>query len=71
MSTSKPSESNSGPRELIKPHEGDARYQRRTASGQFGPADSVKRSQRADKARQSSVQPPDGQGDKGDHAKKK
>ena len=65
MATAKKS---AGPRELIKPHEGDARYQRRDADGKFGEADKVSRSQPADKANKSSHVPPRNQGDKGDHA---
>ena len=61
----------SGPRELIKPHEGDARYQRRTPGGEFGEGDKVSRSQVADKAQQSKTAPPRHQGDKGDSQKAK
>ena len=57
----------SGPRELIKPNEGDARYQRRDADGKFGDADKVSRSQAADKATKAKSTAPRGQGDKGDH----
>ena len=63
----------SGPRELITPHKGDSRYQRRDEDGKFGEADKVSRAQPADKAQKSSTVPPKSQGDKGDHkpAKKK
>jgi hypothetical protein len=61
----------SGPRELIKPHEGDARYQRRQNSGEFGEGDKVSRAQPDDKAHKSKTEPPKNQGDKGDYQKKK
>ena len=64
----------SGPRELITPHEGDSRYQRRNPDGTFNEGDRVSRAQRDDKAHKSQTVPPKGQGDKGDYkavAKKK
>ncbi len=64
MATKKPA---SGPRELITPHEGDSRYQRRNADGTFNEGDKVARSQPDDKAHKSKTVPPKGQGDKGDH----
>ncbi len=64
MATTKKS---TGARELIKPHEGDARYQRRNDDGTFGEADKVSRSQAADKAKKSATVAPKGQGDQGDH----
>ena len=71
MTTAK--KSSSGPRELITPHEGDSRYQRRNPDGTLGESDKVSRAQPADKAQKSKTVPPEGQGDKGDHkpAKKK
>lgn len=57
----------SGPRELITPHEGDSRYQRRNADGTFAEADKVSRAQPDDKAHKSGTVPSRGQGDKGDH----
>ena len=70
MATAKKS-GTSGPRELIKPHEGDARYQRRKPSGQFAEGDKVSRAQLADKAQKSRTEPPKNQGDKGDYQKAK
>lgn len=64
MATAKKS---TGPRELIKPHEGDARYQRRGKSGEFGEGDKVSRAQPDDKAKKSAHVPPRNQGDKGDY----
>ena len=71
MTTAK--KTSSGPRELITPHKGDSRYQRRNADGTLAEGDKVSRAQPDDKARKSSTVPPKGQGDKGDHkpAKKK
>lgn len=57
----------SGPRELITPHEGDSRYQRRNSDGTFGEGDKVSRAQPDDKAHKSDTAAPRGQGDKGDH----
>jgi hypothetical protein len=62
---------NSGPREVIKPHEGDARYQRRKPDGTFGEGDKVSRAQPDDKAHRSKTEPPRNQGDKGDYQKAK
>jgi len=59
--------SSSGPRELITPHEGDSRYQRRNPDGTLGEGDKVSRAQPDDKAHKSGTVPPSGQGDKGDH----
>jgi hypothetical protein len=67
MTTKKAS---TGPRELITPHQGDSRYQRRDEGGKFGDADKVSRAQPDDKAHKSKTVPPKGQGDKGDHKKK-
>ena len=66
--------STSGPRELITPHQGDSRYQRRNPDGTLGDGDKVSRAQPDDKAHKSKTVPPKGQGDNGDHkpaAKKK
>lgn len=60
----------SKPRELITPHEGDSRYQRRNDDGTFSDGDKVSRSQVDDKAHQSKTVPAAGQGDKGDHKKR-
>lgn len=57
----------SAPRELITPHEGDSRYQRRHADGTFAEGDKVSRAQPDDKAHKSGTVAPRGQGDKGDH----
>lgn len=53
-------------RELIEPHKGDKRYQRRNEDGTFGKSDDVSRSLRADVKQHSSTRKPRNQGDKGD-----
>ena len=58
------------PRELITPHKGDSRYQRREDNGQFAEADKVSRSQTDDKAHRSKTVAKPGQGDRGDHKKR-
>ncbi|RYG55118.1 MAG: hypothetical protein EON56_06130 [Alphaproteobacteria bacterium] len=65
MATSKKSSSNQ--RELITPHKGDSRYQRRDDDGKLAEADKVSRAQPDDKAHKSKTVPAKGQGDKGDH----
>lgn len=53
-------------RELIEPHPGDKRYQRRNKDGTLGEADSVSKSLSADAKRHSSTKKPRNEGDKGD-----
>ena len=53
-------------RELIEPHKGDKRYQRRNADGSFGEADDVSRSLGQDVRRHASTKKPRNEGDRGD-----
>lgn len=53
-------------RELIEPHPGDKRYQRRKADGTFGDSDDQSKSLSADARRTAQTKKPRGQGDKGD-----
>ena len=53
-------------RELIEPHKGDKRFQRRNEDGTFGESDDVSRSLSQDVRQKSSTKKPRGQGDKGD-----
>ena len=53
-------------RELIEPHKGDKRYQRRNADGTFGDSDDQSKSLSQDAKRKSSTSKPKNQGDKGD-----
>ena len=53
-------------RELIEPHEGDKRYQRRNADGTFGESDDQSLSLAQDQRRDAKTQKPRGEGDKGD-----
>lgn len=55
-----------GQRELIEPHKGDKRYQRRKADGTFGETDDVSRSLGQDVRQHSSTKKPRGEGDRGD-----
>jgi hypothetical protein len=55
-----------GERELIEPHKGDKRYQRRNEDGTFGESDDVSRSLSQDVQRHSKTRKPHNQGDKGD-----
>jgi hypothetical protein len=54
-----------GKRELIKPN-GDARYVRRSASGQFKESDDVGRSLKADRRKKAGKKVKSGYGDRGD-----
>lgn len=58
--------SSSGERELIEPHKGDKRYQRRNADGTFGESDDLSRSLSQDQQRKASGSKPRNQGDMGD-----
>jgi hypothetical protein len=53
-------------RELIKPHEGDKRYQRRNKDGTFGESDDQSRSLGQDVKQHSKTKKPKNEGDKGD-----
>lgn len=53
-------------RELIEPHKGDKRFQRRNADGTFGESDDVSRSLSQDQRRHANTKKPRNQGDKGD-----
>jgi hypothetical protein len=56
----------SGERELIEPHPGDKRYQRRNDDGTFGESDDQSRSLSQDVRQHSKTGKPKNQGDKGD-----
>ena len=53
-------------RELIEPHPGDKRLQRRDNKGRFAESDDLGRSLAQDQKRDSDRPPPPGEGDKGD-----
>lgn len=53
-------------RELVEPHAGDKRFQRRKEDGTFGESDDVSRSLSRDVKQHSSTKKPRNQGDKGD-----
>ena len=53
-------------RELVEPHEGDKRFQRRDADGRFGESDDVSRSLGQDVRRHAATKKPRGEGDRGD-----
>jgi hypothetical protein len=53
-------------RELIQPHKGDKRFQRRSDDGTFGDSDDVTRSLGQDVREHSSTKKPRNEGDKGD-----
>ena len=53
-------------RELIEPHKGDKRYQRRNDDGTFGQSDDVSKSLSQDAQRHAQSRKPRNQGDKGD-----
>ena len=55
-----------GQRELIEPHKGDKRYQRRNEDGTFAESDDQGRSLSADARQQARNKKPRNQGDKGD-----
>jgi hypothetical protein len=55
-----------GQRELIEPHKGDKRYQRRNGDGTFGESDDQSRSLRQDVRQHAHTKKPKGEGDKGD-----
>lgn len=53
-------------RELIEPHKGDKRYQRRNDDGTFGESDDVSRSLSQDVRHHAKTKKPRNEGDKGD-----
>lgn len=53
-------------RELIEPHKGDKRYQRRNEDGTFGESDDQSRSLSQDVRQHADTKKPKGEGDKGD-----
>jgi hypothetical protein len=55
-----------GKRELIEPNEGDKRFVRRDAKGQFSESDDAGRSLSQDRKRKAKSSTKSGQGDKGD-----
>jgi hypothetical protein len=55
-----------GKRELIEPNEGDKRFVRRDAKGQFSETDDAGRSLSQDRKRKAKSTAKSGQGDKGD-----
>lgn len=55
-----------GERELIKPHKGDTRYQRRNEDGTFGESDDQSRSLSGDARKHAKAKKPRNQGDRGD-----
>ena len=55
-----------GQRELIEPHKGDKRYQRRNEDGTFGESDDQGESLSADVRQHAGKKKPRGEGDRGD-----
>jgi len=53
-------------RELIKPHKGDKRYQRRNEDGTFSESDDVSKSLSKDAKQHAKAKKPKNEGDKGD-----
>ena len=53
-------------RELVQPHRGDKRFQRRDAKGRFAESDDVGRSLASDIKRAARTKVKSGQGDRGD-----
>ena len=58
-----------GKRELIEPHPGDKRLQRRDARGRFAESDDLGRSLAGDRQQEAEHEVPPGQGDRGDQRK--
>jgi hypothetical protein len=56
-------------RELIEPNQGDKRFVRRDAKGQFSESDDVGRSLSQDRKRSAKTVSKAGQGDKGDRSR--
>jgi hypothetical protein len=55
-----------GQRELIEPHKGDKRYQRRNEDGSFSESDDQSRSLGGDVRQHAKTEKPRNQGDRGD-----
>lgn len=55
-----------GQRELIEPHTGDKRFQRRKEDGTFGKSDDQSKSLAADVRQHAKTKKPRGEGDRGD-----
>lgn len=55
-----------GERELVKPHPGDKRYQRRNEDGTFGDSDDQTESLGRDMQQHSGTKKPRNEGDRGD-----
>lgn len=53
-------------RELVEPHPGDKRFQRRKEDGTFGESDDAGKSLKSDIQQHSGTKKPRGEGDKGD-----
>lgn len=53
-------------RELIEPHKGDKRYQRRNGDGTFGESDDVSASLSRDVRQHAATRKPRAEGDRGD-----
>ena len=53
-------------RELVQPHKGDKRYQRRDEQGRFSDSDDQSRSLAQDVKRHAGTKKPRNEGDKGD-----
>ncbi len=53
-------------RELIEPHKGDKRYQRRNEDGTFGESDDQSKSLSGDAQQHAKTKKPKNEGDKGD-----
>ncbi len=53
-------------RELLEPHKGDKRYQRRKEDGSFGESDDQSRSLSGDARQHAERAKPNNEGDKGD-----
>ncbi len=66
----KSSSRSSGKRTLIEPKEGDKRYVRRNAKGQFTESDDVGRSLSQDVKKSATTKAKPGYGDQGDQPKK-
>ena len=55
-----------GERELIEPHKGDKRFQRRDEEGRFSDSDDVTESLSQDVREHAKTKKPENQGDRGD-----
>ena len=55
-----------GQRELVEPHKGDKRFQRRNEKGEFADSDDVGKSLGQDVRQRATTKKPRNQGDRGD-----